>query len=1791
MMMSTWKSSVMAPLAVTGLVLLASHFCHGKVYMNVSPYPARVYENAPAGVPVLTVNAYDNQTGQQVTNFRLEKRGDSGYFRMTDQGIMETAQTVNKRIGYKFTFFVFAVSGNIVEWKHVMIEVSTKNLYPPTFTQDQYTFFLYRYTPIGTHIGSVSATDSDDDPHNKHFTIFATPNQTSFDYVTISSKGDITLKATPPEPERFLTLLVKAVDGGSPQRTGTSAVVIVVDSAKQPDTFCLSTTSTDTTLCWKNPMPGRDLDGFFVRVQGQGLNLTRYVPGDPDKSELCSTTTGMTLGQNYTFRVYLDTHLNTSGMDIELSFQKLGQGFSLDCVEEGFAACSFLRPCENGAECIPGNSGGLTYTCDCPEGWQGQNCTQEDLCARIPCQNSGSCMYEGHRKYSCLCPDDFFGDLCQHFNVCVAANPCQNGGGCHMHENGTYSCACPDYFSGEDCSVPDPCSPSPCGVGGECMRDSDTEASCSCYDGWYGPLCNQLNLCDLEDKCQHGGTCISTGNSTFSCACPPDFTGAFCDVFNVCYLQTCQNNSTCHMSLDGRYNCTCLPAYYGDECQHYDRCYDAPCVKGTCNEQLDQDLCTCEAGYHGQRCDQYDPCLADPCQDHGTCLPLLDAKTEEGELDYECQCRDPWWGLQCQNVNTCSLSVCQNGATCRATPPNTFRCVCPRGYYGSDCSAYNPCDDVTQGEELCQNGGTCYNTSSNSFWCDCTDGHFGERCERTDPCVSSPCLHGASCLNVSDTEFSCTCAPGFIGTTCEVENSCFKHPCENGGSCEVVLADGTGLCACPEGFLGFFCQIKDPCSEDGAAASSPPPCGNGACVRVNRTGVDQLKGTDVDVDSLFRCQCSAGYTGSRCDVAVSDCARVTCLNNGDCQNGVCVCPPGFTGDRCQATLSPCITAPCGKGQSCQATGPATFTCVCDNGFTPPHCSPVCLAEDVLSERTGRYRWPDTPAGLSARLRCPYGGKGGNDTYATRQCEADGQSSASWAAYNDSDCYELGLLEAGRRLKALKDLTSEPAALGSSEVTNITSILEELYRYTLMDKDVASDMMNVVSNLGDVNVSVTISSNQDNDTSGRLLKIVEDYTADVNVSEGSNVTITSPNFELLAVSVDNTSSSFTYVPSVAVDNATEQMDVSITIPPEALQSEAEEVTSQGRQRLQLIGHRKSQFYIPNISGYNWDELQHQPVLTAIVTGKRVFNLTSPVVYKIRNLQPESNYTCVFWDPENGTWSTEGVETTSNSGNTTECHAYHLTSFAVLLDPSPEFALSRIHEEVLTYISYIGCGVSLVCLVLTIVTYSLFRSLNKDKSGKILLNLCVALLLLNAVFLASGVTASGREGREDAGCTAVAVLLHYLLLASLAWMLVEAVEMYRALVTVFAKYAACYMLKRCLVGWGLPIVIVAITLGVDRRNYQPEEEFCFLSRSSAAAYYGSLVAPACLVLVVNTVIFVMVTRVILKPRFQQQKKEADHITPAQVRGAFTVMFLLGVTWVFGPLAIKDAKLVFNYLFCILNSLQGFLIFVFRCLFNPEARMSWVQLIKTGTLKKRRGPVPSGVYSDSSSKADHTHGKSYGTGTYQGHGSHGGGGGGFATNGSTTTTKTSLMHSNGSATTSTTKMSMMHSNGWHPKLNGYSSGQVLERRGTKFSTLDFYQPSVGSQNAADDFYARDGGKVRNDDLDNGHVISTMDYYDRRLEEGATHSSDVSGDAQDDVGGLGDVNQEGVLDYYETSHTSRTSSVSRTEEERHVTDDVAVYRARSSSSRSSSTHREERSRSSVKRETTNETDEFTYL
>lgn len=92
---------------------------------------------------------------------------------------------------------------------------------------------------------------------------------------------------------------------------------------------------------------------------------------------------------------------------------------------------------------------------------------------------------------------------------------------------------------------------------------------------------------------------------------------------------------------------------------------------------------------------------------------------------------------------------------------------------------------------------------------------------------------------------------------------------------------------------------------------------------------------------------------------------------------------------------------------------------------------------------------------------------------------------------------------------------------------------------------------------------------------------------------------------------------------------------------------------------------------------------------------------------------------------------------------------------------------------------------------------FRSLNRERSGKILLNMCVSMLLMNATFILMAET-SRSDGMVL--CTVTAILLHYFLLTSLMWMCTEAVNMYQALIKVFTTYSSYFILKRCLVAWG-------------------------------------------------------------------------------------------------------------------------------------------------------------------------------------------------------------------------------------------------------------------------------------------------------------------------------------------------------------------------------------------------------
>lgn len=82
--------------------------------------------------------------------------------------------------------------------------------------------------------------------------------------------------------------------------------------------------------------------------------------------------------------------------------------------------------------------------------------------------------------------------------------------------------------------------------------------------------------------------------------------------------------------------------------------------------------------------------------------------------------------------------------------------------------------------------------------------------------------------------------------------------------------------------------------------------------------------------------------------------------------------------------------------------------------------------------------------------------------------------------------------------------------------------------------------------------------------------------------------------------------------------------------------------------------------------------------------------------------------------------------------------------------------------------------------------------------------------------------------------------------------------------------------------------------------------------------------------------------------------------------TVVALLGITWVAGALSLGGARTILQYIFCMTTPLQGLIIFIVRVAQNSEARVAWITLFTTGTLR-RRPPTP---HTHSTHSSGHTH-----------------------------------------------------------------------------------------------------------------------------------------------------------------------------------------------------------------------------
>ncbi|NXY41278.1 AGRG6 protein, partial [Ceuthmochares aereus] len=603
----------------------------------------------------------------------------------------------------------------------------------------------------------------------------------------------------------------------------------------------------------------------------------------------------------------------------------------------------------------------------------------------------------------------------------------------------------------------------------------------------------------------------------------------------------------------------------------------------------------------------------------------------------------------------------------------------------------------------------------------------------------------------------------------------------------------------------------------------------------------------------------------------------------------------------------------------------------------------CLAE----ENPPNYFWPDTRPTVTNFTLC----HGSSVQTASRTCYLGLQNYTSyWGQPDLRNCTE----NAADIANQLLNLTGEGQQLTSDKVNDVVQKLKKIVNDEEIDESLGSTVVTIFSNILTSSDSVLAAS------SSEALKTIDALALKIQFT-GPSMSISTRNLALGVSSINSTSfkgGSFSVRPQ---NNASEfQVDfdkdqtnafASVILPPSLLKNLSQD-------EFEVIS--RAQFTFFNKNGL-FQDAENPANLTSFVVACSIGNLTIQdlqdyvkVTIKHTKIQEDPKPTCVFWDMNknggNGGWNPAGCQVDAESNeNETVCLCNHLTHFGVLMDLQRTITqIDSQNTKVLTFVTYIGCGISAIFSAATLLTYIAFEKLRRDYPSKILMNLSTALLFLNLIFLLDGWIASFDI---DGLCIAVAALLHFFLLATFTWMGLEAVHMYIALVKVFNTYIRRYILKFCIIGWGLPAVVIAIVLASANTNTnnvygkelygrdaygQGGDDFCWIKNEvvfyvTCAGYFG-------IMFLMNVAMFIVVMVQICGRNGKRTNRSLKEEILRNLRSVVSLTFLLGMTWGFAFFAWGPLTLPFLYLFSIFNSLQGLFIFVFHCAMKENVQKQW-------------------------------------------------------------------------------------------------------------------------------------------------------------------------------------------------------------------------------------------------------------
>ncbi|XP_059153234.1 adhesion G-protein coupled receptor D1-like isoform X2 [Physella acuta] len=360
---------------------------------------------------------------------------------------------------------------------------------------------------------------------------------------------------------------------------------------------------------------------------------------------------------------------------------------------------------------------------------------------------------------------------------------------------------------------------------------------------------------------------------------------------------------------------------------------------------------------------------------------------------------------------------------------------------------------------------------------------------------------------------------------------------------------------------------------------------------------------------------------------------------------------------------------------------------------------------------------------------------------------------------------------------------------------------------------------------------------------------------------------------------------------------------------------------------IIYHQLAQkVHLRNKEGLNIsDKKMTSPIVSVSLPHVKI---SKPIELTFSHPGNFSRPTCAFLNTslnggQLGIWSTTGcvVNKLSNTTHTT-CSCDHLTNFGLLMSPFVP------GEEIfaLDIISISGCSISILSLVLNLIVYSLVWRQVKDERSVLHVNLSACLLIGYIIFIA------GFDRTNDVMCTVVAACLHFFFLSAVFIMLAEGINIVRMVVFVFTRTTKSFLRYLLLISYGIPVIIVGISLGVTKTEGYGRQDSCWLSVKDGL--FWAFAGPVIFVNSINGVIIVVV--VVTMQRSQMIRAQSIQLKIKSALHSIGVLSpILGITWLIGVFSVNEQTIVLQYIFAIINASQGLLIFLLHCVFQCQVR----------------------------------------------------------------------------------------------------------------------------------------------------------------------------------------------------------------------------------------------------------------